>query len=112
MYEDRTTGKTYHMGVEIKKKEERKEATSKENSSNAKNVSFFMKTRDFDKLQSLAKSLKKSACELEAYTDTMCEDATTHYLKNFNRTKGKVGDILDSITDDLTSFIDELYPNG
>lgn len=111
MYEDGTTGKTYHMGVEIKKKKEKKQRVKK-NSSNAKSTRFFMKTRDFDKLQSLAKSLKKSACELEAYTDTMCEDATTHYLKNFNRTKGKVGDILDSITDDLTSFIDELYPNG
>lgn len=111
MYEDRTTGKTYHMGVEVKKKKEKKQRVKK-NGSNAKSTRFFMKTRDFNKLQSLAKSLKKSACELETYTDTMCEDATTHYLKNFNRTKGKVGDILDSIADDLTSFIDEMYPNG
>lgn len=107
MYADKTTGKTYNMGVEVKKKK-----PLKNNDKKTKKTSFFMRTRDFNKLLQLATSLKKSAWELEKYTDMMLEDATSHHLKNFGHTKEKVGDILDSMADDLTSFIDEMYPDG
>ena len=42
----------------------------------------------------------------------MRDDAAGHHSKNFSHTKEKVGDILDSMADDLTSFIDEMYPDG
>lgn len=107
MYEDKTSGKTYDMGTEVKKKK-----PSKNNDPKAKKLKLFMRTRDFNKLLQLATSLKKSAWELEKYTDMMLEDATSHHLKNFGHTKEKVGDILDSMADDLTSFIGEMYPDG
>ena len=107
MYEDRTSGKTYDMGTEVKKKKQ-----LKSNDSKAKKTRIFMRTRDFNKLQQLATSLKKSAWELEKYTDMMRNDAAGHHSKNFGRTKEKVGDILDSMADDMTSFIDEMYPDG
>lgn len=107
MYVDKTTGKTYDMGTEVKKKSPVGSCHSK-----AKKTRFFMRTRDFNKLQRLATSLKKSAWELEKYTDMMLEDAASHHLKNFGHTKEKVGDVLDSMADDLTSFIDEMYPDG
>ena len=108
MYEDRTSGKTYDMGTEVKKKK----STIKSCYSKAKATRFFMRTRDFNKLQQLARDLRKSAWELEKYTDMMRNDAAGHHSKNFGRTKEKVGDILDSMADDLTSFIDEMYPDG
>lgn len=107
MYEDKTSDKTYDMGVEVKKKK-----PLKANDPKTKRVRFFMRTRDFDKLQQLAKGLRKSAWELEKYTDMMRKDAAGHHSKNFGYTKEKVGDILDSMADDLTSFIDEMYPDG
>lgn len=107
MYIDKTTGKTYDMGTEVKKKSPVRSCHS-----NAKKTRFFMRTMDFNKLQQLATSLKKSAWELEKYTGMMLEDATSHHLKNLDHTKEKVGDILDSMADDLTSFIDEMYPDG
>ena len=106
MYEDRTSGKTYDMGIEVKKK------PARSHSSKARKMKLFMRTRDFNKLQQLASSLKKSAWELEQYTDMMRDDAAGHHSKNFSHTKEKVGDILDSMADDLTSFIDEMYPDG
>ena len=108
MYEDKTSGKTYDMGIEVKKKK----PPVRSRYSKAKGTRFFMRTRDFDKLQQLATSLKKSAWELEQYTDMMRDDAAGHHSKNFSHTKEKVGDILDSMADDLTSFIDEMYPDG
>ena len=107
MYVDKTSGKTYDMGTEVKKKK-----PLKNNDPKAKKTRFFMRTMDFNKLQQLATSLKKSAWELEKYTDMMLEDATSHHSKNLGYTKEKVGDILDSMADDLTSFIDEMYPDG
>lgn len=107
MYEDKTSGKTYDMGMEVKKKK-----PLKNNDPKMKRVRFFMRTRDFNKLQRLARDLKKSAWELEKYTDMMRDDAAGHHSKNFSRTKEKVGDILDSMADDMTSFIDEMYPDG
>lgn len=107
MYEDKTSGKTYDMGFEVKKKK-----PLKNNDPKTKRVRFFMRTRDFNKLQELAKNLRKSAWELEKYTDVMRNDAAGHHSKNFSRTKEKVGDILDSMADDMTSFIDEMYPDG
>lgn len=108
MYEDMTSGKVYDMGVEVKKKK----SPIKSCYSKAKGARFFMRTRDFNKLQQLASDLKKSAWELEQYTDLMRDDAAGHHSKNFGYTKEKVGDILDSMADDLTSFIDEMYPDG
>lgn len=107
MYEDKTTGKTYDMGVEVKKKKPLKTDSQK-----TRKLKFFMRTRDFDKLHELAKNLKKSAWELEKYTDMMQDDAAGHHAKNFSYTKEKVGDIIDSMADDLTSFIDEMYQDG
>lgn len=107
MYTDKATGKTYDMGVEVKKKK-----LLKTDSQKTRKLKFFMRTRDFDKLQQLASNLKKSAWELEKYTDMMRNDAAGHHSKNFGYTKEKVGDILDSMADDLTSFIDEMYPDG
>ena len=107
MYEDRTSDKTYDMGVEVKKKK-----SLKTDSQKTRKLKFFMRTRDFNKLQQLASNLKKSAWELEKYTDMMRNDASGHHSKNFGYTKEKVGDILDSMADDLTSFIDEMYPDG
>lgn len=107
MYEDKTSGKTYDMGMEVKKKK-----PLKSNDQKTKKLRFFMRTRDFNKLQQLAKDLRKSAWELEKYTDMMRNDAAGHHSKNFGYTKEKVGDILDSMADDLTSFIDEMYPDG
>ena len=106
MYTDKATGKTYDMGVEVKKK------PARSYDSKAKKNRLFMRTRDFNKLQQLANDLKKSAWELEQYTDIMRNNASGHHLKNFGYTKEKVGDILDSMADDLTSFIDEMYPDG
>lgn len=106
MYADKTTGKTYDMGVEVKKK------PLKNNDPKTKKLKLFMRTMDFNKLQQLATSLKKSAWELEKYTDMMLEDVASHHSNNFSYTKDKVGDILDSMADDLTSFIDEMYPDG
>ena len=106
MYEDKTSGKTYDMGIEVKKKRARSCRFS------TKKNRFFMRTRDFNKLQQLASNLKKSAWELEKYTDMMRDDASDHHSKKFGYTKEKVGDILDSMTDYLTSFIDEMYPDG
>lgn len=106
MYEDRTSGKTYDMGTEVKKK------PARSYNPNASKIKLFMRTRDFNKLQQLAANLKKSAWELEQYTDLMRDDAAGHHSKNFSHTKEKVGDILDSMADDLTSFIDEMYPDG
>ena len=108
MYEDKTSGKTYDMGTEVKKK---KPPVRKSYTKTKKNR-FFMRTRDFNKLQQLASDLKKSAWELEKYTDMMRDDASDHHSKKFGYTKEKVGDILDSMTDYLTSFIDEMYPDG
>lgn len=107
MYVDKTSGKTYDMGVEVKKKK-----LLKNNDPKTKKLKLFMRTMDFDKLQQLATSLKKSAWELEKYTDMMLEDATSHHLKNLGHTKEKVGNILDSMADNLTSFIDEMYQDG
>lgn len=107
MYTDKTTGKVYDMGVEVKKK-----PTARNSDVKMKKTKLFMKTRDFDKLQQLASDLKKSAWELEQYTDLMRDNASGHHSKNFSYTKDKVGDILDSMADDLTSFIDEMYPDG
>lgn len=107
MYADKTSGKTYDMGTEVKKKK-----PLKNNDPKTKKLKLFMRTMDFNKLQQLATSLKKSAWELEKYTDMMLEDATSHHSNNFSHTKEKVGDILDSMADDLTSFIDEMYPDG
>ena len=107
MYEDKTSDKTYSMGKEVKKK--KKHARS---CFNAKKNRFFMRTRDFNKLQQLASNLKKSAWELEKYTDMMRDDASDHHSKKFGYTKEKVGDIIDSMADDITSFIDEMYPDG
>lgn len=107
MYTDKVSDKTYDMGVEVKKKKQ-----LKSNDSKAKKTRFFMRTRDFNKLQQLATSLKKSAWELEKYTDVMRDDASEHRSKKFGYTKEKVGDILDSMADDITSFIDEMYPDG
>lgn len=107
MYEDRTSGKTYDMGVEVKKKSPVRSSDTK-----MKKIRLFMRTRDFNKLQQLARDLRKSAWELEQYTDMMRDDASGHHSKNFSYTKEKVGDILDSMADDLTSFIDEMYPDG
>lgn len=107
MYEDRTSGKTYDMGTEVKKKK-----PARSYNPNASKIKLFMRTRDFNKLQQLAANLKKSAWELEQYTDLMRNDAAGHHSKNFSRTKEKVGDILDSMADDMTSFIDEMYPDG
>lgn len=107
MYEDKTTGKTYDMGAEVKKK-----SSVRSPDANARKMKLFMKTRDFNKLQQLANDLKKSAWELEQYTDLMRDNASGHHSKNFSYTKEKVGDILDSMADDLTSFIDEMYPDG
>lgn len=95
------------MGVEVKKKK-----LLKNNDPKTKKLKLFMRTMDFDKLQQLATSLKKSAWELEKYTDMMLEDATSHHLKNLGHTKEKVGNILDSMADNLTSFIDEMYQDG
>lgn len=95
------------MGVEVKKKPPVKSSDTK-----TKKMKLFMKTRDFNKLQQLASDLKKSAWELEQYTDMMRDNASGHHSKNFGYTKEKVGDILDSMADDLTSFIDEMYPDG
>lgn len=106
MYQDRVTGKTYDMGFEVKKK------TARSYDSKARKLKLFMRTRDFGKLQQLARDLKKSAWELEHYTDMMRDDASGHHSKNFGYTKEKVGDILDSMADKLTSFIDEMYPDG
>lgn len=108
MYTDKTTGKVYDMGVEVKKKKPPTRSTGDK----AKKTKLFMKTRDFNKLQQLASNLKKSAWELEQYTDMMRDNASGHHSKNFSYTKEKVGDILDSMADDLTSFIDEMYPDG
>lgn len=107
MYTDKTTGKTYIMGEEVKKKPPARSSGTK-----SKKMKLFMKTRDFNKLQQLASDLKKSAWELEQYTDMMRDNASGHHSKNFSYTKEKVGDILDSMADDLTSFIDEMYPDG
>lgn len=107
MYTDKTTGKTYDMGEEVKKK-----STSRGQDAKTRKMKLFMKTRDFNKLQQLASNLKNSAWELEQYTDLMRDKASGHHSKNFSRTKEKVGDILDSMADDLTSFIDEMYPDG
>lgn len=107
MYEDKTSGKTYDMGTEVKKKSPARKSYTK-----TRKMKLFMRTRDFNKLQQLATSLKKSAWELEQYTDMMRDDAAGHHSKNFSHTKEKVGDILDSMADDLTSFIDEMYPDG
>lgn len=96
------------MGTEVKKKKSPVGSCH----SKAKKTRFFMRTRDFNKMQQLATSLKKSAWELEKYTDMMLEDAASHHLKNFDHTKEKVGDVLDSMADELTSFIDEMYPDG
>lgn len=106
MYEDRTSGKTYDMGVEVEKK------PARSYNPNARKIRLFMRTRDFNKLQQLARDLRKSAWELEKYTDMMRDDAAGHHSKKFGYTKEKVGDILDSMADDLTSFIDEMYPDG
>lgn len=106
MYTDKTSDKTYNMGKEVKKKPARSCRY------NAKKNRFFMRTRDFDKLQQLASNLKRSAWELEKYTDMMRDDASDHHSKKFGYTKEKVGGILDSMADDLTSFIDEMYPDG
>lgn len=106
MYEDRTSGKTYDMGAEVKKK------PARSYNPNARKTKLFMRTRDFNKLQQLAISLRKSAWELEKYTDMMRDDAAGHHSKKFGYTKEKVGDIIDSMADDLTSFIDEMYPDG
>lgn len=95
------------MGVEVKKKPPTRSPGMK-----VKKMKLFMKTRDFNKLQQLASDLKKSAWELEQYTDMMRDNASGHHSKNFSYTKEKVGDILDSMADDLTSFIDEMYPDG
>ena len=108
MYTDKVSGKIYENGVEVKKK--KPSASSQD--SKARKTKLFMKTRDFDKLQQLAINLKKSAWELEQYTDLMRDDASGYHSKNFGYTKEKVGDILDSMADDLTSFIDEMYPDG
>ena len=108
MYTDKVSGKVYDMGVEVKKKKPSAESPD----SKSRKTKLFMKTRDFNKLQELASSLKKSAWELEQYTDLMRDNASGHHTKNFGYTKEKVGDILDSMTDDLTSFIDEMYPDG
>lgn len=107
MYEDKTSGKTYDMGMEVKKKPPVRKSYTK-----TRKMKLFMRTRDFNKLQQLASSLKKSAWELEQYTDMMQDDAAGHHAKNFSYTKEKVGDILDSMADDLTSFINEMYPDG
>ena len=106
MYEDKTSGKTNDMGTEVKKK------PARSYNQNARKMKLFMRTRDFNKLQQLATSLKKSAWDLEKYTEMMRDDAAGHHSKNFSYTKEKVGDILDSMADDLTSFIDEMYPDG
>lgn len=95
------------MGVEVKKK-----PPTRSPGTGVKKTKLFMKTRDFNKLQQLASDLKKSAWELEQYTDLMRDNASGHHSKNFSYTKEKVGDILDSMADDLTSFIDEMYPDG
>ena len=107
MYEDKTSDKTYNISREVKKKK-----PLKSNDSKAKKTRFFMRTRDFNKLQQLASNLKKSAWELEQYTDMMRDDASEHRPKKFGYTKEKVGDILDSMANDITSFIDEMYPDG
>lgn len=107
MYIDKTTGKTYDMGFEVEKKK-----PSNSNDPKTKKLKLFMRTRDFNKLQELAKNLKQSAWELEQYTDIMRDNASGHHSNNFGHTKEKVGDILDSMADDLTSFIDEMYPDG
>lgn len=107
MYTDKTTGKTYIMGEEVKKKRPSRSPDAK-----TRKMKLFMKTRDFNKLQQLASNLKNSAWELEQYTDLMRDNASGHHSKNFGYTKEKVGDILDSMADDLTSFIDEMYPDG
>lgn len=108
MYKDKATGKTYDMGVEVKKKK----SPTRSSDAKTRKTKLFMKTRDFNKLQQLANDLKKSAWELEQYTDIMRNNASGHHTKNFGYTKEKVGDILDSMADDLTSFIDEMYPDG
>lgn len=108
MYTDKVSGKTYDMGVEVKMKK----PASNSQYMQSKKTKLFMRTRDFEKLQQLASSLKKSAWELEQYTDIMRDNASGHHTKNFSYTKEKVGDILDSMADDLTSFIDEMYPDG
>lgn len=95
------------MGEEVKKKRPPRSSDAK-----TRKMKLFMKTRDFNKLQQLASNLKNSAWELEQYTDLMRDNASGHHSKNFSRTKEKVGDILDSMADDLTSFIDEMYPDG
>ena len=107
MYEDRTSAKTYDMGIEVERKSPVRSSDTK-----AKKTRLFMRTRDFNKLQQLARDLRKSAWELEKYTDIMRDDAAGHHSKNFSYTKEKVGDILDSMADDLTSFIDKMYPDG
>lgn len=107
MYTDKATGKTYNMGKEVKKKKPLKTDSQK-----TRKLKFFMRTRDFNKLQQLASNLKRSTWELEKYTDMMRNDASDHHSKKFGYTKEKVGDILDSMADDLTSFIDEMYPDG
>lgn len=107
MYIDKTTGKVYDMGFEVEKSK-----SSGSNSQKMRKLKLFMKSRDFNKLQELAKNLKQSAWELEQYTGIMRDDASSHHSKNFGYTKEKVGDILDSMADDLTSFIDEMYPDG
>lgn len=108
MYVDKATGKTYDMGVEVKKKK----SPTRSSDAKTRKLKLFMKSRDFNKLQQLANDLKKSAWELEQYTDIMRKSASGHHSKNFGYTKGKVGDILDSMADDLTSFIDEMYTDG
>ena len=107
MYEDKTTGRTYDMGIEVERK-----LPVRSSDTRAKKMKLFMRTRDFNRLQQLARDLRKSAWELEKYTDMMRDDAAGHHSKNFSYTKEKVGDILDSMADDLTSFIDEMYPDG
>lgn len=107
MYEDKTSGKMYDMGIEVGKK-----SPVKNSDARARKTRLFMRTRDFNKLQQLARDLRKSAWELEQYTDIMRDNASGHHSKSFSRTKEKVGDILDSMADDLTSFIDEMYPDG
>lgn len=108
MYEDKTSGKTYDMGTEVKKKK----PPVRSRYTKTKKTRFFMRTRDFNKLQQLASNLKRSAWELEKYTNMMRDDASEHRPKKFGYTKEKVGDILDSMADDITSFIDEMYPDG
>lgn len=95
-----------------KKKPQQQQVKVDTKAATRKSMKLFKSTRDFNKLQALAKRIKDKSWELDKYTDVMWRESTARGCTDLANTKKKVSELLDSLSDDLTSYIGEMYPNG